>query len=100
MPACSYNELLELQLVLERAGAFFEDARSSAAAARDEHLDAPALGDREWLAIAPLSSAARPEPTRQRWHVACHARALAVPRMPRPECAPPPSLTHRRGTFL
>ena len=47
MPARSYNELLELQLVLERAGAFFEDARSSAAAARDEHLDAPALGDRE-----------------------------------------------------
>lgn len=44
---CSYNELLELQLVLERAGAFFEDARSSAAAARDEVLEGPALGDRE-----------------------------------------------------
>jgi len=26
----SYNELLELQLVLERAGAFFEDARATA----------------------------------------------------------------------
>jgi len=32
----SYNELLELQLVLERAGAFFEDARASADAARYE----------------------------------------------------------------
>ena len=32
----TYNELLELQLVLERAGAFFEDARSSADRAQRE----------------------------------------------------------------
>lgn len=32
----SYNELLELQLVLERAGLFFEDARATADAARSE----------------------------------------------------------------
>ena len=34
--ARSYNELLELQLVLERAGAFFEDARATADAVRQE----------------------------------------------------------------
>lgn len=32
----SYNELLELQLVLERAAAFFEDARSQADVSRNE----------------------------------------------------------------
>ena len=34
--ARSYNELLELQLVLERAGTFFEDARATADATRYE----------------------------------------------------------------
>ena len=37
----SYNELLELQLVLERAGLFFEDARASADAARHERPSPP-----------------------------------------------------------
>lgn len=41
---CSYNELLELQLVLERAAAFFEDARSQADVARAERA---AFGDGE-----------------------------------------------------
>ena len=40
----SYNELLELQLVLERAGLFFEDARASADVARDER-PSPANSD-------------------------------------------------------
>ena len=42
----SYNELLELQLVLERAGLFFEDARASADAARYER-PSPANSDSE-----------------------------------------------------
>lgn len=33
----SYNELQELQLVLETAGTFFEDAHSNALQVRDEH---------------------------------------------------------------
>jgi hypothetical protein len=37
----SYNELLELQLVLERAGLFFEDARASADEARYERPSPP-----------------------------------------------------------
>jgi V-type H+-transporting ATPase subunit a len=37
----SYNELLELQLVLERAGLFFEDARASADVARHERPSPP-----------------------------------------------------------
>lgn len=52
----SYNELLELQLVLERAGLFFEDARASADAARHER-PSPANSDSksDWISCISAS---------------------------------------------
>jgi V-type H+-transporting ATPase subunit a len=45
----SYNELLELQLVLETAGTFFDDARSTADAARSEEPAYSRTGEGERL---------------------------------------------------
>ncbi len=52
--ARSYNELVELQLVLERAGAFFDETRGRASAAAFETTPAAPDG-------APLALGARPD---------------------------------------
>ncbi|GAB4815451.1 hypothetical protein N2152v2_002497 [Parachlorella kessleri] len=53
----SYNELLELQLVLERAASFFEDARAHADVGR---YDRPAFGDGAGAAAGPRSDIGTP----------------------------------------
>lgn len=58
----SYHELVELQLVLERAGAFFDAARTSADAARRERPAYPSDGTAPPDIGAPLLEAAAPGP--------------------------------------
>lgn len=55
----SHNELLELQLVLERAAVFFSDARSDALATREDDEGRRGLGEGERCAGEACSDAVR-----------------------------------------